>query len=248
MLKNVEEVYVPARIDNKGFAVYECICAVQSELAKTGIQKTHKNHQGNGFFFRGIDDVYNALAPLLPLYNLSILPRMINRTLDIRQSSAGNPLFSVTVEAEFDFVCAMDGSKHTVKTFGEAMDSGDKATSKAMSAAYKYACFLTFAIPTLGDNDADSTTYELAPIKDKRMSKVTEHKNPYMLTEEEIANITALAQEVNAEIKTITDFYKVAGLKFIPRAKYKTIIANLEKKRNVTPESSGTEAIQEKTK
>ena len=41
------------------------------------------------------------------------------------------------------------------------MDSGDKATNKAMSAAYKYAAMQAFAIPTEGDNDADSTTHEV---------------------------------------------------------------------------------------
>ena len=43
------------------------------------------------------------------------------------------------------------------------MDGGDKATNKAMSAAYKYALLQTFAIPTEGDNDADATTHEVAP-------------------------------------------------------------------------------------
>jgi hypothetical protein len=55
----------------------------------------------------------------------------------------------------------MDGSKHVVKTCGEAMDSADKATNKAMSAAYKYALFQAFCIPTEGDNDADATTQEV---------------------------------------------------------------------------------------
>jgi hypothetical protein len=50
-----------------------------------------------------------------------------------------------------------------VQTYGEAMDSADKATNKAMSAAYKYAAFLAFCIPTEGDNDADATTHEPAP-------------------------------------------------------------------------------------
>jgi hypothetical protein len=58
-------------------------------------------------------------------------------------------------------VSAEDGSKHTARTFGEAMDSGDKATNKAMSAAYKYMAFQTFAIPTEGDNDADNHTHEI---------------------------------------------------------------------------------------
>jgi hypothetical protein len=42
------------------------------------------------------------------------------------------------------------------------MDSGDKASNKAMSAAYKYAAFQAFCIPTEGDNDADSQTHEVA--------------------------------------------------------------------------------------
>ena len=80
-----------------------------------------------------------------------------------RVSQKGGALFYVTVDAEFDFVSAEDGTKHTVKTFGEAMDSGDKATNKAMSAAYKYACFQAFSIPTESDNDADAHTHTPAP-------------------------------------------------------------------------------------
>jgi hypothetical protein len=43
------------------------------------------------------------------------------------------------------------------------MDTTDKATNKAMSAAYKYAALLTFAIPTEGDNDADTHTHVVMP-------------------------------------------------------------------------------------
>ena len=52
---------------------------------------------------------------------------------------------------------------HTIRTYGEAMDSADKATNKAMSAAYKYAAIQAFCIPTEGDNDADATTHDVAP-------------------------------------------------------------------------------------
>lgn len=142
--------------------VYQAIAAVQAELAKTGIAKSRKNKQGEGYMFRGIDDVYAALAPLLAAHKLCVIPRVMQRDIAERQSMKGNPLFYVTVHAEFDFVSAEDGSKHTAATFGEAMDSGDKATNKAMSAAYKYAAFMTFAIPTEGDNDADATTPDVA--------------------------------------------------------------------------------------
>lgn len=142
--------------------VYKAINAVQIDLVKTGISKDSTNTFDN-YKFRGIDAVYNALSPLLARHGLCILPRMIARTCEERQSQKGGALFYVTVEAEFDFVCAEDGSKHTVRTFGEAMDRGDKATNKAMSAAYKYAAFQAFAIPTEGDNDADASSHDVKP-------------------------------------------------------------------------------------
>lgn len=143
--------------------VYKAIAAVQAQLAKEGISKGRKNIQ-QGYQFRGIDDLYNALAPVLSANGLVILPRMLTRESVERTTAKGGVLFYVIVEAEFDFVASEDGSKHTVKTFGEAMDSGDKATNKAMSAAYKYAAMQAFCIPTEGDNDADSTTHEVAPM------------------------------------------------------------------------------------
>lgn len=141
--------------------VYQAINAVQKALAKQGISKDRKNQQ-QGYNFRGIDDVYNVVSPLLAEHGLCILPRVLSRQCEERVGKNGGTLFYVTVEAEFDFVCAEDGSKHTIKTFGEAMDSGDKATNKAMSASYKYAAFQAFAIPTEGDNDADAHTHEVA--------------------------------------------------------------------------------------
>lgn len=141
--------------------VYECIAAVSAEIAQTGIAKSRKNQQ-QGYSFRGIDEVFNALAPLLAKHHLVILPRILSRECIERTSKSGSPQYFVTVEAEFDYVSAKDTSKHVVRTFGEAQDSADKATNKAMSAAYKYAAFQTFCIPTEGDNDADATTPEEA--------------------------------------------------------------------------------------
>ena len=141
--------------------VYQCINAVQKRMSSEGITKARKNQQ-QGYSFRGIDDVLNALSPVLADIGLCVLPRMISRDCVERQTKNGGALFYVTVEAEFDFVAAEDGSKHTIKTFGEAMDSADKATNKAMSAAYKYAAILAFAIPTEGDNDADALSHDVA--------------------------------------------------------------------------------------
>ena len=143
--------------------VYQAISAVMADLAVDGIGKDRKNEQQN-YKFRGIDDVYNALSSTLAKNGLLMLPRVLSREVVERVSAKGSVLFYVTVEAEFDLVASEDGSTHTIKTYGEAMDSGDKATNKAMSAAYKYAAMQAFCIPTEGDNDADATTHAVKPM------------------------------------------------------------------------------------
>lgn len=147
-----------------GLKVYEAIAAVMEDLGKSGIAKDRKNDQ-QGYKFRGIDEVYNALSPLLAKHKLLVLPRMLARDVVERESRNGGALFYVTVRAEFDFISPLDGTRHTVgPMYGEAMDSGDKATNKAMSAAYKYAAMQAFCIPTEGDNDADAQTHEVISI------------------------------------------------------------------------------------
>lgn len=185
--------------------VYQAINKVQAELAKIGITKSRTNQQGATYKFRGIDDIFNTISPLLAEHGLCILPRVLARECVERITSKGSAIFYVTVEVEFDFVCAEDGSKHTVKTFGEAMDMSDKATNKAMSAAYKYAALQAFAIPTEGDNDADAHTPEVsartaptaAPIK----------KSP--LTENQVADFLA-AIDGAADETELTAAYKAA--------------------------------------
>ncbi|MGL5703627.1 MAG: ERF family protein [Cetobacterium sp.] len=142
--------------------VYAAISNVSAKLLD-GIRKDKRNQQ-QGFSFRGIDDVYNALAPVLVENKLIIMPRMLERNATERVNNKGTTLFYVTVTAEFDFVSVEDGSVYTARTYGEAMDSGDKATNKAMSIAYKYAAFQAFCIPTEDTTqDPDATTHTLAP-------------------------------------------------------------------------------------
>jgi hypothetical protein len=141
--------------------VFKAISAVSADIAETGIAKGRSNQQ-QGYKFRGIDDVYNAMAPILAKHGLVILPSVFERSVVERQTKNGGTLFFTTVGVEFTLAYAGDGSTVTVRTYGEAMDSGDKSTNKAMSAAYKYACMQAFCIPTEGDNDADGTTHEVA--------------------------------------------------------------------------------------
>lgn len=142
--------------------VYTAIVGVMAALAGTGIQKGRKNTQQN-YNFRGVDDVYNALAPVLSANKLAILPRVLSRSCEERATKSGGTMFYVIVDVEYTLVSAEDGSTTVVRFVGEAMDTADKASNKAMSAAYKYCAFQTFCIPTEADNDADAHTPAPAP-------------------------------------------------------------------------------------
>lgn len=138
--------------------VYQAISEVQKALAEIGISKGRKNTM-QGYNFRGIDDVLQALAPLLSQCGLVVIPRVLSCQRDTVVNAKGTTLFYVTVDVEYDLVGVEDGSKHTARILGEAMDSGDKATNKAMSAAYKYFALQTFCIPVEGvaiDSEQDS--------------------------------------------------------------------------------------------
>lgn len=194
--------------------VYKAIAQVMSIIGKEGIAKDRKNDQ-QGYKFRGIDDVYNALAPILSEAQLCILPFVKDRQVLERQTKSGGALFYVTVNVDFALVSAVDGSHHTISVVGEAMDSGDKATNKAMSAAYKYACMQAFCIPTEGDNDADKSTHEVA-VK--------------TIGADELATITRLAKASNTDLANIAKAYGIPSINDLPLVKTAEVVARLQKK------------------
>lgn len=216
--------------------VYTAIAEVMGELAKTGIGKNNKNTQQN-YKFRGIDDVYNALAPLLSRAKLLILPRVLNRTVTERETRNGGVLFYVVLDVEFDLVSGVDGSKHTVRIVGEAMDSADKASNKAMSAAYKYACIEAFCIPTEGDNDADATTHEVTakpgvtvvdprgevvPQDPATVSEYVKRFTDAMNADKEEVDIAADVFSIHSEVSAKHDLYIAIGDAL--GSKYKTAL------------------------
>lgn len=151
-------------------AVFKSIANITGELAKQGISKDRKNQQ-QGYAFRGIDDIYNTLSKLLAENELCIFPFCEYRETTERTTQKGGVIFYTTVKMKYKLVSAIDGSSVECCTVGEAMDSADKSTNKAMSAAYKYLCLQIFCIPTEGDNDADGTTPD--PVRPQQKKVLT---------------------------------------------------------------------------
>lgn len=139
--------------------IYQAIIGVMSDIGVIGKEK--KNAQ-QGFKYRGVDDVMNALQPVMVQHGLFVVPEIIDQKREERQTNRGGNLIYSVCTVRYTFY-AKDGSSVQCVVVGEGMDSGDKATNKAMSIAFKYACFQVFCIPTEEMKDPDAEVHEVTP-------------------------------------------------------------------------------------
>lgn len=183
--------------EKKKMSIYETIPAVMAEIGAIG--KDSWNKQGQGFAYRGIDAVMNALSPAMTKYKMFVIPKTLDQRREERQTAKGSTLIYSICTVEYTFY-AEDGSSVSATVIGEGMDSGDKATNKAMSAAFKYACFQTFCIPTEEMKDPDAET----PPPSKPAKPTLEAK--YVNT------LFAELQRTGIGLKGILQTYKVADV------------------------------------
>lgn len=148
--------------------IFKKMSEVMKEVGAVG--KDQKN-TAQGFKFRGIDQFVNALYPALTKHNVFMAPRCVKEEHELKDVERSNGRKGidkhVTIQMEYDFF-AEDGSKVTVGPIpAEGLDSGDKATNKALSAALKYALIQTFSIPTedMAEADLESPSIGVAPAK-----------------------------------------------------------------------------------
>ena len=143
--------------------VYQSICNAMADIEP--IAKARENKEQR-FKFRGIDEVMNELQPVLKKYGLFVVPKVANVIRQEKPTKSGGMLLYSIVTMEFTMY-AQDGTSITGSTVGEGMDSGDKASNKAMAVALKYFLLQTFCIPTEDEKDPDQTSYIVAPPNQK---------------------------------------------------------------------------------
>ena len=145
--------------ESKKRNIYESMAAVMEDCGIVG--KDSKNQQ-QGYKYRGIDAVMNALNPALRKNRVFVVPEVIEQSREERTTNKGGLLIYSITKVKYTFY-AEDGSSVTATVIGEGMDSGDKSMNKAMSAAFKYACFQAFCIPTEEMKDSEEDSPEPAP-------------------------------------------------------------------------------------
>lgn len=136
--------------------IFQLIPKIAGEIGSIG--KEQRNQKQN-FAFRGIDDVYNKVGPLLAKNGVFSMPQVLEYDLKLQERDDGKKFHHAKLTVMYRFF-AEDGSSVEVIVPGEAVDFGDKATSKAMAIAHKYALFQIFAIPVEG-TDPDAEAYDV---------------------------------------------------------------------------------------
>jgi hypothetical protein len=124
--------------------IFKKIPAIMAEIPSIG--KSRKN-EGQHYNFRGIDDVYNLIQPVLAKHGVFMSAEVLDQRHEERTSKSGGAMMYRVATVRYSFV-AEDGSSISTDAIGEGMDSGDKASAKAMSIAQKYAILQMFLVPT----------------------------------------------------------------------------------------------------
>lgn len=155
--------------------IYSALAKVMAEVGVVG--KARKN-AAQGYQFRGIDDVVAHIQQVMAAQGVVVVPRVVEREREVVQTKSGGAMASVRLLVEHSFF-AQDGSSVTATTLGEAMDSGDKASNKAMSAALKYALTETLLIPTYeADRDTEEASPALADRAEALKAKLAAEQRP----------------------------------------------------------------------
>lgn len=222
--------------------IYSAINSVMSEIGAIGKEKRSQQ----GFNYRGVDDVMNALAPAFIKYKLFVVPEVLEQSREERASARGGMLIYSICKIRYTFY-AEDGSHVEVVTIGEGMDSGDKATNKAMSIAFKYACFQVFCIPTEEMVDPDAEGHTLPPKQGdsgkgqkkqpaKKSAGPTDDKTPAaapakLITQEEIESVKCLVDKYSArglKMEKILKMYQIKNIADMSAGQYQDCMNKLK--------------------
>lgn len=136
--------------------IHETMPVIMAEIGAIG--KDEKNKQ-QGFNFRGIDTIYNQMHGILTKHKVFTTSEVLNCERHEKATKSGGVLLYSIITMRYTF-WASDGSSVISEVVGEGMDSGDKASNKAMAIAHKYCLLQAFCTPTKEVKDPDANTPE----------------------------------------------------------------------------------------
>lgn len=201
--------------------IYQALNAVMRDVQ--AVRKGEKNTAPNGgFMFRGIDAVTNAVGPALREHGVIVAPRVTDWNYDTvtvghKQTQMGH----ARVLIEFTWY-GPEGDTLVTVAAGEAFDSGDKATAKAHSVAFRTCMIQTLCLPT-DEADPDEQSYQRAeppapnPAAQARADLLKVIKDQGLATSDATAKFAAdghgeLGKSTNVDaIRALIEHFKGAG-------------------------------------
>lgn len=184
----------------EGNGIYKAMAAVMAEMGAIGKNKRTDMGGKYGFNYRGIDDVYNALNPLLGKHGIFVLPELVEHKSEERRTDKGGRTEIVYCRMRYTFAHE-DGSRCSCEVLGEAQDTSDKATNKAMAIAHKYALLQTFCIPTEDMQDPDAEVVNIAA-REVRQAEQVHIPTAYLEGEEPMRIPTGYLEGEEAQPKS----------------------------------------------
>lgn len=187
--------------------IYGAIAKVMQDV---GIVGKNDSNDYDKYKYRGIDAVMNALNPAMVKNKVFVAPTVLDAQREERAGKNGTTMMYTVLTVKYTFYTE-DGSSVDCVVIGEAMDRSDKSTNKAMSAAFKYACFQTFCIPT---EEMHDTEEESIPIGQKKVNKQAPKGDPMLakIDAEQKEQILAEMKRTGVELSVILTPYGIKSL------------------------------------
>jgi hypothetical protein len=162
------------------------------------VSKTQRN-ENQKYNFRGIDAVVNAASPALRKHGVIVFPSLVSIDYDAITARSGGAMTHVKVVVDYTFRHAHSDESFSARVPGESMDTGDKATPKAMSVAFRIALLQALALPT-DETDPDAQSYERGAPGQTQPDAATQVKRAGQAidnarTVEEVARLRATVEE-----------------------------------------------------
>ena len=219
--------------------IYGLIQQAMQDIGAIGKDSTNAQQK---YKFRGIDAVYNALNPVMAKLGLFVCPEILEHRREERETENDyngqkkKSILKYSILTIKYTVYAPDGSNISCVVVGEGMDSGDKASNKAMSVALKYACFQLFMIPTEEMIDPDAETHNVTSAgKEPKQPKETEQAKQENVKGNQAPPPSFQKQDAPADVTTAPQLPNPDNpvLTYLARERN-----NLAKARGISPEDN----------
>ena len=161
--------------EDKTVTVFEAVSAVMRDVKAVGKDGVNQQQRFN---FRGIDGVMNAVGPALRDHGVIAVPMVEEANYSTANTRNGATMSTVNVRMRVRWY-GPAGDHFDSITYGEAFDSGDKATAKAHSVAFRTAILQTLCLPTQ-ESDPDEHTYERATQQEAQQAEAQKQRKAWL--------------------------------------------------------------------